>query len=396
VLKPRPFKAIYRASVGNGAGNDVVCFLRMRLLQRQLVAVTALVWLSGCASIGPPLPPSLEVPKPPADLRAARKGDRVTLTWTVPPRTTDRQRVRFLGKTRVCRGFEPVVVPTLKECGAPVGQVPPPADFSETNKSSTKKLTASFTDTLGVDFEMHNASGSVTYAVEVLNRDGRGAGLSNQVHVPLAPALPAPKGFGAQVTAAGVVLTWIGAPLSIPLPNPIRRSYRVYRRVEGSQQKILVGEQEAGSGMSQSVTDQSFEWEKTYYYHADTLTVISRAGKPDISIEGDDTPEVKVLTHDVFPPAVPAGLQAVFSGPGQRAFVDLIWAPVTDADLGGYNVYRHEEGGAAVRVNLEPVKLPTFRDLQVVTGKTYFYSVSAVDLRGNESGRSAEAGESVP
>src|ERR1700693_3717063 len=374
----------------------------MKLQGQLLLTVAGLIGVTGCASIGPPLPPSLEVPKPPTDLRAARKGDRVTLTWTVPPRTTDRQRVRFLGKTRVCRGFEPVavvpavVVPALKECGAPVGEVPPPADFSETNKSSTKKLTASFTDTLGVDFEMHNASGSVTYAVEVLNRNGRGAGLSNQVHVPLAPALPAPKDFGAQVTAAGVVLTWIGAPLWIALPNPVRRSYRVYRRVEGSQQKILVGEQEAGSGMSQLVTDQSFEWEKTYYYRAHTLTVIPQAGKPDISIEGDDTPEVKVFAHDVFPPAVPSGLQAVYSGPGQQLFIDLIWAPVADADLDGYNVYRHEEGGTSVRVNLKPVRVPAFRDLQVVAGKTYFYSVSAVDMRGNESVRSAEASVSVP
>jgi hypothetical protein len=184
--------------------------------------------------------------------------------------------------------------------------------------------------------------------------------------------------------------------LSIPAPNPIRRSYRVYRRAEGSQQKILVGEREAGSGLGQSVTDQSFEWEKSYYYHADTLTVISQAGKPDISIEGDDTLEVKVLAHDVFPPAVPSGLQAVFSGPGQQLFIDLIWAPVTDADLDGYNVYRHEEGGAAVKVNTEPLKVPAYRDSRVVAGKTYFYSVSAVDVRGNESGRSEEASERAP
>jgi hypothetical protein len=364
----------------------------MRLQRQFLLGLGGLVWLTGCASIGPPLPPSLELPKAPSDLRAARKGDRVTLTWTIPARTTDRQRVRYLGNSRVCRGLEP----TLKSCGSAVGEVPPPADFAETNKSSTKKLTASFTDTLGFDFELHNSLGSATYAVEVLNRDGRGAGLSNQVHVPVAPALPAPKDFSAQVSAQGVVLTWTGAPLSIPLPNPMRRSYRVYRRVEGGQQKILVGEQEAGSGGHQSVTDQSFEWEKSYYYHAETLTVISQAGKPDISIEGDDTPEVKVFAHDVFPPAVPSGLQAVYSGPGQQLFIDLIWAPVSDADIGGYNVYRHSQGSPAVKVNQQPVKIPAFRDLEVVAGKTYFYSVSAVDLRGNESGRSEEASESVP
>ena len=192
------------------------------------------------------------------------------------------------------------------------------------------------------------------------------------------------------------MLTWTSAPLSLPLPNPIRRCYRVYRRAEGSQQKILVGEQQAGSGLTQSMTDQSFEWEKTYYYHADTLTVIEQAGKPDISIEGDDTPEVKIFAHDVFPPAVPSGLQAVFSGPGQQLFIDLIWAPLTDADLDGYIVYRHEDGGATVKLNPELVKMPAYRDAQVVSGKTYFYSVSAVDIRGNQSARSDEASESVP
>jgi fibronectin type 3 domain-containing protein len=49
-----------------------------------------------------------------------------------------------------------------------------------------------------------------------------------------------------------------------------------------------------------------------------------------------------------------------------------------------------------VKVNPEPVKMPAFRDVQVVSGKSYFYSVSAVDQRGNESARSEEASESVP
>jgi fibronectin type 3 domain-containing protein len=124
--------------------------------------------------------------------------------------------------------------------------------------------------------------------------------------------------------------------------------------------------------------------------------VIAQPGKPDVSIDGDDTTEVKVLTNDVFPPAVPTGLQAVFSGPGQQLFVDLIWAPVTDADLDGYNVYRHEEGAAPVKVNAEPVKIPAYRDAQVAAGKIYVYAVSSVDSRGNESARSEETSERVP
>src|SRR5216117_3377564 len=120
------------------------------------------------------------------------------------------------------------------------------------------------------------------------------------------------------------------------------------------------------------------------------------AGKPPAEVEGDDTTEVKVFAHDSFPPAVPSGLEAVASGVGQPPFVDLIWSPNTDADLAGYNIYRHEEGTAPVKINSEVVKTPTFRDTTVVGSKKYFYSVSAVDLRGNESARSEEASEAVP
>jgi hypothetical protein len=34
--------------------------------------------------------------------------------------------------------------------------------------------------------------------------------------------------------------------------------------------------------------------------------------------------------------------------------------------------------------------------MNVASGRTYFYSVSAVDIRGNESARSQEASEAVP
>ena len=127
-----------------------------------------------------------------------------------------------------------------------------------------------------------------------------------------------------------------------------------------------------------------------------SLSVITPSGGPEIQVEGDDTPEVQVFAHDVFPPAVPSGLQAVFSGPGQGPFIDLIWAPASDVDLAGYNVYRHEEGMTPEKVNAELVKTPAYRDKNVVSGKEYFYSVSAVDVRGNESAQSEETSEGAP
>jgi len=356
---------------------------------RLILVVAASVVLTGCASIGPPLPPALELPRPPADLRAVRKGEKITLSWTVPTRTMERQNVRSLGKTRVCRGLDT----NLKQCNATIGEVAPPADFAK--KKDGQKLASSYTDTLPADFQRRNALASATYAVEVLNGYGRAGGLSNQVKVPLAETPAPPTDFSARVTAQGVEVTWTGA-VKPPVPGAIRYGYRVYRRAEGSQQKITVGEREAGVERSQALTDRSFEWEDTYFYCAEIFTVITSTGKADVFIDGDDTPEVKVFAHDVFPPEVPEGVQAVFSGPGQERFIDLIWTPVTDTDLDGYNIYRHEEGAAAVKLNSELVKTPAYRDMSVAAAKTYFYSVAAVDQRGNESGRSEEASERVP
>ena len=98
----------------------------------------------------------------------------------------------------------------------------------------------------------------------------------------------------------------------------------------------------------------------------------------------------------LFPPAAPSGLQPVFSGSGQQPFIDLILAPVADVDLDGYNIYRHEEGTAPVKVNKQLVRTPAYRDADIVSGKNYVYSVSAVDVRGNESARSEETSERVP
>ena len=374
----------------------------MKRLRVHFLLVLALLWTGGCASIGPPLPPSLELPKPPVDLHAARKGDKVTLAWTIPARTTDRQSVRYLGKTRICRSLDSV----LKQCETPVGEAAPPADFKGGEKSSAKKLKATFIDALPSALEREHPTGSATYAVEVLNTARRGAGLSNQVRVPLVPTLPPFSNFSAQVTAQGVMITWKCPSTPERLREVTKYLFRIYRRPEAIAGETRIAEIDVTGCVANALTeqdktitsflDQTFEWEKTYFYRAAVVSEVETSGKPTVEVEGDDTPEVKVFARDVFPPGVPAGLQAVFSGPGPQPFIDLIWAPVPDADLAGYNVYRHEDGGAAVKVNSEPVKTPAFRDMQVVSGKIYFYSVSAVDVRGNESGRSEEAGETVP
>lgn len=360
-----------------------------------LFCVLATALLAGCGAPGIPIPPSLELAKPVTDLRAVRKGDKVYLAWSVPVETTERRAIRHPGPTRVCRS----VVPAITECGIPAGQVPP-ATAQATPPSSKKngppapRTTAGFIDTIPVSVQA-NATSQVTYAVEVLNESQRSAGLSNQVKVPAAPALPPPANFQAQVAADGVVLNWTEVPLPPETPG-LRHLYRVYRRQQGAKTDALAGEIPLENPPTLQLIDHSFEWEQTYAYRLTVVTLIAQDGKSDLQVEGDDAPMVNVFAHDVFPPAVPTGLQAVFSGVGQAPFVDLVWAPDTEADLAGYNIFRREDGAQPVNMNTDLAKNPSYRDTNVQSGKTYFYSVSAVDVRGNESARSEEANEAVP
>jgi hypothetical protein len=370
-----------------------------RQLAKIFVGLTITAISVACGTPGIPLPPSLELPKPVSDLRAVRKGGKVYLAWTVPTETTDRRPIRRLGPTNVCRTLNK----QMSTCETPIGQVPPetlpsaPIAKGQRSKSNKKrsaevKVTASYVDILPAAV-FSNPTGEITYAVEVLNEDRRSAGLSNQVQVPAAPTLPHPADFKATVTADGIVLKWEAVPEPPSAPE-LQYRYRVYRREEGGTVDTLVGELPLNA--PPELIDRNFEWEKTYEYRANVVTAITQPDKPEIEVEGDDTPPLKVFAHDVFPPTVPTGLQAVYSGEGQQPFIDLIWAPDTDADLAGYNVYRREENGQPTKINSALVKTPSYRDSNVQSGKKYFYSVSAVDVRGNESARSEEASEAVP
>ena len=382
----------------------------MRTSLSRLVAPIALcLLLSGCAQTGAPLPPSLELPKPPSDLRALRKGNYVTLSWSEPTQTTDHQSVRYLGPTLICRSAES----EMTVCGNQVAIEPPPSTAPQ--KSSPKPqsrpipLPQAYTDTLPSSALSPDPGAEITYAVEVLNRNSRGLGLSNRVHVPAIVTMPAPGDLAAALNANGVLLTWTssGEP---PVRPGVQHLYRIYRRTESSPtdnptsqpsskkgKNTIAGEIPVGEAGAARFLDP-IEWEKTYQYWITAVTVIHRPDS-EVQVEGDDSPVIRVVAHDIFPPSVPAGLQAAYSGEGQKPFIDLIWAPVASADLAGYNIYRREANsakGRPTKLNAELVKSPSYRDAEVSSGKTYIYSVSAVDVRGNESARSDEASEPVP
>ena len=350
----------------------------------RLLFCAAAVVLAGCGTPGAPRPPSLGIPKPVSDLQATRKGATVTLTWTAPLDTTDGELVKKPGKMVVMRAL------VKGAPGQPVAEVPlHPAlkDLRPESSSATDFLADLLSSNVAEDF--------VFYGVAALSSTGASAGLSNQAAVPTVATLPAPQAVTAGPVPSGVELTWQpgGQATGTARLNP-QFLYRVMRRREGATEPVTAGQVEPGNGPMVFV-DTAIEWEKNYQYWITPVTLWHGEGKKG-KVEGDDSQVVSVFAHDSFPPAVPSGLQAVFSGLVQRPGIDLTWTPNTDDDLAGYNVYRQSDQGQPVKINTDLVKTPAFHDAGVQLGMKYTYSVSAVDLRGNESARSPEASESVP
>jgi bacillopeptidase F len=87
------------------------------------------------------------------------------------------------------------------------------------------------------------------------------------------------------------------------------------------------------------------------------------------------------------PPDPPVNITVV-PGVGR---VFLTWNENKERDLAGYHVYRStKSGGERERLTDKPLNRTTYSDETVKQGATYYYTVTAVDKSGNESGRSKE------
>jgi hypothetical protein len=353
--------------------------------------------VSGCGTPGTPLPPSLKLPDPVANLASVRTGNQVTLTWTMPHKNTDKM---------LLQGEIPVSICRRERTGVCL-PVPVKLTFAPNAK-------AAFTETLPQGL----ASGAprpLTYFVELSNAHGRSAGQSNAATV-LAGEAPEPvSGLSAELRKTGAVLQWT-PEASVPESTVVRlhRTLLTPPKSEpaakpASQQGLLAPPKElveqtllADSGPSQDrVLDKTIRFGRTYEYRAQRVARVEIDGQT-IELAGPLSAPVRVEAIDTFPPATPSGLAAVATAADSAAgpSIDLSWLPVAETDLAGYAVYRRESAEAAdawQRISsAQPVIGPAFHDPNLQPGHTYRYAVTAIDQLGHESPRSAEAEETVP
>lgn len=346
------------------------------------VALAGGVGMAGCGTPGAPQPPLLKLPDRVTDLAAVRTGNRVALTWTMPKRTTDRVALKGDVAVDVCWR---VGTGGCVAAGA---------------TSFAPGIAASFTSALPDAFAA-GAPRPVSYFVELKNRAGRSAGLSNAAMVPGGQS-PAPvTGLQAEVRKQGIVLRWnavdpgdsirlkrtlVDAPADKPKEGPLALP------AEPASLDLLV-EHDGGVAM-----DKGVALGRNYEYRAQRLVRVSAEGNT-VELQGEVSAPISVAAQDVFPPTVPVRLAAVATGAAgaTAASIDLSWQPDAEIEVAGYYVYRREARTPWRRISGErPVVGPAFHDTDVLAGHTYIYGVSAVDARGNESGRSEDASETVP
>jgi len=84
------------------------------------------------------------------------------------------------------------------------------------------------------------------------------------------------------------------------------------------------------------------------------------------------------------PPVVVSGLSATLTSDGNVA---LRWDASAQPNVRGYNVYRHVASEYAIgKLNVDPIAQNRYIDSNVDQGLVYEYAVTAVTVRGQESG----------
>jgi hypothetical protein len=294
--------------------------------------MVAAVLLSACGYVGPPMPPTLDIPVTITDFRAWEYGDNIELAFTLPDKTTENLDLKSVRSIELRIGEnQPVVLPMAKP-GPVTGQVPAQMWIGKT----------------------------IVMAVRATGPKGKPSAWSNPVSLMVIQPLATPSMPKLQNVEKGVELTWSGT-------GP---RYRIFR-AEGSGQP----QQLADSDVPRYLDDTT-AFGTRYRYQVQAI-----AADNQWSVLSEAT---EITPVDIFPPAVPQGLGAV-STPQS---IELAWTRNTETDFQGYNIYRSVDSGPFQKI-ASLIEVPTFSDSMIERGKRYRYTVSAVDLTGNESAQTA-------
>ena len=203
-------------------------------------------------------------------------------------------------------------------------------------------------------------------AVRVIGANGKDAGWSSFVVVPVVPPPDQPADVTVTASAEGVRLTW----------KARGGNFQILRKAQGENFTPVATVQQP------QWIDANAESGKQYTYQV--LTIVKLGNNKEA--ESDLSDEASITPVDTFPPATPSGLRP---SPAVTS-IELAWDRNNEPDLAGYRIYRAVlTAGGANAATLEKLidigQIPSYSDHNVEHGKTYRYALSAIDRAGNES-----------
>jgi hypothetical protein len=316
---------------------------------------------TGCGYIGGTLAPLANVPAAPADLAAIQRGALLIAHFTEPDITTEGFPIKGDLELDLRAGPAPDVwsesawaAQAQRVAPAHIAKLPP----VRPNGAEQQLAEYEFSSTAWT-------GKTIVIAARVIGSNKKASNWSVLITLPVVAPLAKPEQLIATPLANGVRLTWRGSG----------GHFRVLRRSQGADSFA-----ELATTTAPEYLDASAEFGKTYTYQVLAFDAMA----PQKEAQSDLSDEQTILYKDVFPPAAPAGLIATPS-PGS---IELSWESNAEPDLAGYRVYRSTDGGAFEKI-ADVNEIPSYSDHAVERGKTYRYTVTAMDKSGNESGRSA-------
>jgi hypothetical protein len=319
------------------------------------LGLAAWAGLSSCGYIGDPMPPSPHIPKPIADLTAVERGSKIEVHFTLPRYTTDGLLIRTF------QTVEADIGPDAKPFheGVWLGKVKAlPIDVSADDQTSF----------IVRQFDVGPWQGQqVAIAIRTSIRNRRLSPVSNVVHLEAVPPLERPQ-ITVVPTAGGYVVSW---------PQREGLKWKIYRRTLSFQKEPVL----LATVDSSPYLDSTSQFDTLYEYSAVAIRETSA-----LTAESEPSEAVSINRPDVYPPSVPASI-AVLAGTNS---IEVTWERSPESKLKGYYLWRAVGDGPFERLP-DLLIAPAYSDRDVTPGKRYRYAVSAVDQKGNESGKSQTA-----
>jgi hypothetical protein len=400
------------------------------------VALTGAACIA-CGKKGPPLPPLVRLPVPPAELTAERTDADVVLHFTVPAANTDGSRPANIERVDI---YAWTGAPTASDAqvlklGTKIGSVPvkSPRDLNDTVDADepTDEIEppqgngldqggdARLVETLIPDAQHevvlarnargNEAAGSLagppsgvptrSYVGVGVSTKGRRGPFSKRAAVPLVAPPPPPTDLNITYDEKAITVSWAPPPVAggaepspllpsrpIGMPQPTFK-YNVYEAAPpgapDTSGPVRLSKTPVGAT---SFNDSRVEFGAERCYLVRTIEIVG-----SLSVESATPPPACRRLVDTFPPAAPKGLIGVTS----EGTISLIWEPNSEKDLAGYIVLRGLAPGDKLDpVTPEPIDETTFKD-NVAAGVSFVYAVRAVDKAGNQSALSNRAEETA-